>query len=387
MNHKEHISVLEKNIRELRSEADLEYEKIGKASLESGKPRADLPMTELSKETREEIQGLATRAADLESAQELHRTTINEIRRSMEKLKALNSEISELERTSAGIVEQNQSLYEPIGEIAFNAYLNNPGKFGRYADKFKELTSLHERLVLLDQKEAESDQDRGKSNPLQTFIRRGIAVADQLKRSGTLKRLRTELTRLGEIILEIDFIEDAKSPELLEAAGPALKNMERLRALQKDSQGVQAEIDAVNGFLAGVKKETNAGNPEKSIHIIEHKIDLAGQSLSQTHCAIGNLLAGSDVFAKDKELSSYFSHLKDIETQIESLKNTLAEHKAAIEWQEAEKRIGQLERDAASAQRIIEQKQAELEKIAKERGTLKKVQADAAKRAGDKLQP
>src|SRR5690606_17918116 len=147
MNHKEHISVLGKNIRELRSEAALEYEKIGKASLESGKPRADLPMTELSKETREEIQGFATRAAHLESAQELHRTTINEIRRSMEKLKALNSEISELERTSAGIVEQNQSLYEPIGEIAFNAYLNNPGKFGRYADKFKELTSLHERLV------------------------------------------------------------------------------------------------------------------------------------------------------------------------------------------------------------------------------------------------
>src|SRR5690606_27562195 len=95
MNHKEQISVLEKNIRELRSEADQEYEKIGKASIEDGSLRADLPMTELSKDTREEIQGLATRAADLESAQELHRTTIHEIRRSMEKLKALNSEISE----------------------------------------------------------------------------------------------------------------------------------------------------------------------------------------------------------------------------------------------------------------------------------------------------
>lgn len=386
MNYKEQIASLEQEIKEARLESDLEYQKIGKEVLGREGFKEDLASLGLADALVSEIVALVERGEELESAADLHRTTINETRRSIEKLRAINSEIAELELSIKTIEEQNRGLYEPIGELAFNAYLNNPGRFSAYAEAFKEILSLHERLMLLDQKEAEAENSRASSSPLQNFIRKGIAVADQIKRSGAQKRLRSELARLGQLVLEGDFIESAKNPELLEAATPALKNLEKIQSLDNSLAERKLDLEGVNSFLAAIRKETNAANPEKAIHILEHKIEISGQNLGETQVALGKLAASSEAFGNDGGILPFIQTLAEIEERIRTLKVDLAENRAAIEYLEAEKRISQLDRDSAAIGRIIAQKEADLENLERERKKQLGLKEDAAKRAGSKLE-
>jgi len=312
--------------------------------------------------------------------QENNRELLVQVKETLEKQKNLGIQVSNREKDIQGLEAENALVYGLIGENCFQSYSNSPEKYQHYSGYFKEIVDLTDKLLKTS---GGLEEETEQINPLQKFIRKGMAVADQMKKNGLQKRVRSEYAVLGKELVKTDYLNEAKNPQLIEVASPVLRNVEKQQELREEIGNLQGEIREILTFLGSMREQTKSQNSEKTVQNLEMRLEFSEKEATQSLISLGKVAMESAKLKNDPEIGAYYSQLKEIEEEIQETRTLIDKHKGAIEVKDITRSLAGLEKDANHLEQVIQSKKNELERVKKETLRQQKLLSEAQLRAGD----
>jgi len=380
MNHAQHINSLQKTLRDLRNSREKEFQKIG---LQISEESPNLLESSIPKNLHKTFTELRISTIEQKELIQERRELLVSIKKELERQTILVQSMQEKEKRIKLLEEENIQLYVPIGEIAFGSYQIQPERFAEYSALFRDITDLNNKIA---KTYTNDSKDSGDRNPFQQLIQKGKSVADQMKRSGLLKQIQKEASLLGKELVRTDFIHQATNPQLIEAASPVLRNIEEQEALQKSRTEIEQEIKTILTFLGEIRESIKASSVDKIIPQIESSLEFLEKEHGQKLLALGQILAETNEpsnLSWWKEYEPVLSRLKQELVQTEEL---ISKHAAAIESKDLAKTSSSLQKEKEQLEKIISQKQQQLQATEKEIKRIEKLHQEAIKRAGDVLE-
>jgi chromosome segregation ATPase len=389
MKHKEIILQLQQQIEALEEQRYTASQKLGLLIRESD------PFEELIQGLSEEIQESlrASVTADQEFNFEIQELSdrLTELRQSLEADKQIGKNLKEIADSLKEIREQEESMYAELGQRALEVFTEGPERFQQYKELFADALQAQERFYeLSSQVEKKELAARGK-NSIQNVIQRGLALADQVKRNGAERKLKSEYKELGAAILQTDFHEQTNSQSLKAILKPFSSNNKKREEYQAAREELESKRRLIQAFLNDLKSKYNTSTPERLISQIEQEISQLQEKSSATLNNIGMEYYGSlPEKSKNKSkattpIEEYVKEITTIGNRISTDKHEIDKHKNAITAEELKKRISQLQAEEEKLARQITERQDQLDQTSQ---LLTQAEEDfkaSAKLAGDAL--
>lgn len=385
MNNREQIAILEKDLRRVEDALNTAWLKIGSAWFQDATVDQILKGIEKPKAAREALkQAIAEARGHLEEKETLEATR-EEIRQKIDSAVELQKLIAERQKQLAAADQRALEIFPLVGEAAWEAFSSNADKLGEFAPLFTEITDLNAKIQEIEKKRADEADNPDKPKGFQLLIRRGMAIAEQLKYSGIVKRLQSEQAKIGKALLETDFVDRARNPHLLEVAAPAIKQLELKAKLTEEISEAKAALADIQGFLGDQKKSYRVSTPEKILAQLDSLVSTKVAARERALCQFGE--AGWQVteISGHPELGGLAETVAGLCAEKEEVQAAIARHRAALEFFETEKRLAQIDRETAALERAIQQRQRELGILGEERDHLEKKRDTLKSEAGDAI--
>jgi hypothetical protein len=381
MNHAQQINSLQKSLREYRTIREKEFQKIG---LQISEESSEHLEPSIPKSRYKSFIDLRLSANEQKELIQERKELLLTVKKELERQTTLSRSIQETTKRIYGLEEENNQLYVPIGEIAFSSYQVQPDRFSQYSALFRDISDLHNKLTKTYDNEK---TDSSEKNPFQQLIQKGKSVADQMKRTGLIKQIQKESGLLGKELVRTEFIHQATNPQLIEAASPVLRNIEEQETLQKNKTQIEEEIKSILSFLGEIRESIKAPSVDKIVPQLENSIEFLEKELSQKLLALGQIIAESTLASNLSWWNQYEQPLADLNQHLAKTEELIAQHAAAIESKDLTKTTNSLIKEKEQLEKVIAQKQQQLQATEKEMKRIEKLYQEAVKRAGDVLEP
>jgi len=234
---------------------------------------------------------------------------IQEIGKLASELADLQKKISEHKSVLAEREKAFKTIYEKIGNAAYNAFKQNKEEHINYENIFTELIKLDKKCEQFNKVAISENPDE------KNIIRQVLDAAKSLYRNQKHKffllRYAGLYRQAGKMIQTTDYIEDADSAELKEALIPLLENEKAVIQLNKDIQKFESKRDEIQEKLTKLDIKTK---PAKRIHEINSEIGRIEENLQDAYIAMADIFINKKFETEfdDPKLSEYIQGITEL---------------------------------------------------------------------------
>jgi chromosome segregation ATPase len=364
------IVILEKEIRANEGIIGEDYRRIGELVYNN-------PPEGVREELAPSFEEADTRKESLDKVRE----TIDAIGHNIERQQEIRDRLKEQTAEVREIEQENEPIFEAIGEAAFAQYKKNPFIDQRYANIFTEMVRIQDELSETEDEIRRAEAELERKPFFEKIVQRGRLALLRNRHGNKLSAMPGLFREIGRAVCESDFVEAVDSEDLRQTVQPYQRNEQRRRTLEANNRELERELETLGEEM---RELTEDAKPERAITKAESEEQLRKDALQEQFQAIGLAFRDSSAASQPpKSIKPVLDEINELEKANAEKAKLINRLNSAIEVEHLEKSINEMKDTISLHEKQIEESRETISRLESEIESADKKKAEEEKKRGD----
>ncbi|MCA1753722.1 MAG: hypothetical protein LC641_03270 [Spirochaeta sp.] len=293
---------------------------------------------------------------------------------------AIRQEISDGSSERKHLQQEASAVFPGIGRRAFEIFHDNTYLEADYAERFSEIAAAQNEVNRL---QAELDEQEAilESKPfLDRIVTRGRVVLLKNRVSSRSEAMEKQYRRLGETIVDSEFIREVNDEELNRIAEPYFAAERRISDIADRAEQLDKERNELESELSQL---CEGRRPGKASSVLDDHIqqlrDNQYNALAQFARKVSTILSDE----MRKTAASYLERIASTESTVSEKQVTIQRLEAALEVERLQSEIEQVNNDIGLREREIEAAEKQKTELFERRAELEEERAAQENKRGN----
>ncbi len=310
-------------------------------------------MVEDTAETRSELEALNERIENAE--QKIAR--IDQITARNEGIK---EEVSRARREISRLENEVVPVFEQIGERAFELYRNNDYLENEYTDQFRDLVQRQSEIDEIDHELEELERGSNELPFIKRLVSGGRSTLLRSRRNSKLEGFPKLYRKAGAALCETDFLSTMNDPKLNEIAQPYLAARSRIQQLEDQINELDNERERLRAELHEMDAERR---PTRATRELRERVSELNARRNECLGTLTDFVMQSSYnrAALPDETREVLEEIDRLEAEQQKRQEHINRLEAAIEADQVDSEIAQLQQRLSTLRERLSEVQKELE--------------------------